>query len=50
MAQLQASFNEQQKLVAQSLQQMEALTIKQIAKEPVVITKLITTKKLFYEK
>ena len=37
MAQLQTSFNEQQKLVAQSLQRMEALTIKQIAEEPVTI-------------
>ena len=37
MAQLQASFNEQQKLVAQSLQRMQALTIKQIAEEPVTI-------------
>jgi len=37
MAQLQTSFNEQQKLVAQSLQRMQALTIKQIAEEPVTI-------------
>ena len=37
MAQLQTSINEQQKLVAQSLQRMEALTIKQIAEEPVTI-------------
>ncbi|MBC7507260.1 MAG: tail fiber domain-containing protein, partial [Ferruginibacter sp.] len=37
MAQLQNSFNEQQKLVAQSLQQMEALTLKQIDKEAVTI-------------
>ena len=29
VAQLQTSFNEQQKLIAQSLKQMEALTIKQ---------------------
>ena len=35
MAQLQTSFNEQQKLIAQSLKQMEALTIKQNIKEPV---------------
>ena len=34
-AQLQASFNEQQKLVAQSLQQMKALTTIQNAKEAV---------------
>ena len=37
MAQLQTSFNEQQKLIAQSLKQMEALTIKQTMKEPVAI-------------
>ena len=37
MAQLQTSLNEQQKLIAQSLKQMEALTIKQIAKEPLAI-------------
>ena len=37
MAQLQTSFNEQQKLVAQSLQRMQALTIKQIAEEPVTL-------------
>jgi len=37
MAQLQASFNEQQKLVAQSLQQMKALAILQNAKETVTI-------------
>ena len=36
-AQLQTSFNEQQKLIAQSLKQMEALTIKQTMKEPVAI-------------
>ena len=37
VAQLQTSFNEQQKLIAQSLKQMEALTIKQTVKEPVAI-------------
>ena len=37
MAQLQTSFNEQQKLVAQSLQQMKALAIVQNAKEAVTI-------------
>ena len=37
MAQLQASFNEQQKLVAQSLQQMKALAILQNTKEAVTI-------------
>ncbi len=35
VAQLQTSINDQQKLIAQSLQQMEALTKKQIDKEPV---------------
>ena len=34
---LQTSFNQQQKLVAQSLQKMEALTIKQTITEPVAI-------------
>ena len=37
VAQLQTSFIEQQKLVAQSLQKMEALTIKQTMTEPVAI-------------
>ena len=37
IALLQTSFNEQQKLVAQSLQKMEALTIKQTMTEPVAI-------------
>ena len=37
VAQLQTSFNEQQKLIAQSLKQMEALTIKQTVKKPVAI-------------
>jgi len=37
VAQLQASFNEQQKLVAQSLQQMKALTIQQTSKEQLTI-------------
>ena len=37
MAQLQTSFNEQQKLTAQSLQKIEALTIKQTMTEPVAM-------------
>ena len=37
MAQLQTSFIEQQKLIAKSLKQMEALTIKQTITEPVAI-------------
>jgi len=37
VAQLQTSFSEQQKLIAQSLQQMKAITIKQIDKKLVVI-------------
>ena len=37
MARLQTSFNEQQKLIAQSLQKIEALTIKQTMTEPVAI-------------
>ena len=37
VAQLQTSFNEQQKLIAQSLKQMETLTIKQTVKKPVAI-------------
>ena len=37
VAQLQTSFNEQQKLIAQSLKQMEALTIKQPRKEYLTI-------------
>ena len=37
VAQLQTSFIEQQKLVAQSLQKMEALTIKQTIKESIAL-------------
>ena len=37
MAQLQTSFIEQQKLIAKSLKQMEALTLKQTITEPVAI-------------
>ena len=39
MAQLQTSLDEQQKVIAQSLQQMEALTIKQTTKEHLAIKK-----------
>ena len=37
VAQLQIFFNEQQKIIAKSIKQMEALTIKQTMKEPVAI-------------
>jgi len=37
IALLQTSFDQQQKLIAQSLKQMEALTIKQIITVPVAI-------------